>query len=257
MKKRSYTQAFKLISSGKRKPVFFLDYDGTLTPIVSKPELAKISKDMRNTVTKLSKKYTTAIVSGRMRTDVQKLAGVKGIAYSGSHGFDIKAPGLTLVEPRAKKLVPLVSRIIKKFKKQLKHIPGVLIEEKKFSVAVHYRLANAKHLPEITKIVKNMIKDKKSLRLMSGKKVFEILPSVKWDKGKAVKLIMKALKITWKNALVIYIGDDVTDEYAFKAVKKYGLGILVSKSTKPSAASLRLKSPDEVKKLFKKFISNN
>ncbi len=113
----SYLHSGKSHFFSGKKIVFFLDYDGTLTPIVSRPELAVISSDMQDTVKKLSQKYITAIVSGRMREDVEKLVGISGLIYAGSHGFDIKGPEVVMVESQAEKSIPLVSKVIEKLKK--------------------------------------------------------------------------------------------------------------------------------------------
>ncbi len=238
------------------KPVFFLDYDGTLTPIVERPELAVISPDMKDALKRLSERYTTAIVSGRMREDVEKLVGIKGLLYAGSHGFDISGPRISLIEPRAKQAIPLIAKIVRHLSKELNAIPGVLIEEKKFSAAVHYRLVDESYLPKIRDLVERIIQDNPSLRLLSGKKVFEILPKIDWDKARAVMWIMQTLGISWSDASVVYIGDDTTDEDAFRIIRKRGTGILVSDRPKESAADFRLSSPEEVKKLFEEILSH-
>lgn len=243
------------ILTGK-KPVFFLDYDGTLTPIVERPELAVLSEEMRETIRCLSEKATLAVVSGRMREDVEKLVGIKNLLYAGSHGFDILGPGVSLVEPRAEKAIPLITKIIKFLHTALSDIPGILIEEKKFSSAVHYRLVEEEYLPRIKETVDRVIKDNPLLRLMSGKKVFEILPAIAWDKGRAVRWIMQALNISWNDASVVYIGDDTTDEDAFRVVRTRGTAILVCGQEKESAADFKLSSSGEVKKLFEEIIAS-
>ena len=239
------------ILSGKRLVLFF-DYDGTLTPIVERPELAVMPEDMRDAVKQLSEKHTVAIVSGRMRTEVERLVGIEGLFYAGSHGFDISGPGFSLVQPEAKEAISAISSITKQLSKELGSIRGVLIEEKKFSVAVHYRLAGEKYLPEIKEALENIIRSQSKLCLMSGKKVFEILPDIDWDKGKAIKWIMEALKISWSQASVVYLGDDTTDEYAFRTIRSRGTGILVSEEPKESAADFQLFSTAEVKRLLEK-----
>ncbi len=241
--------------AGDKKLVFFLDYDGTLTPIVQRPELAVISPEMKETVKQLAKKHTVAVVSGRMREDVEKLVGIKGLFYAGSHGFDIVGPGMTMVQPQASETIPLVSKLIEQLKQTLGKIPGVIIEEKKFSLAVHYRLVEEKYLAQIKKEVEEIVAAHKSLRILSGKKVFEIMPAIDWDKGKAVSWIMAALKISWQETTVTYWGDDTTDEDAFLAVRTRGTGILVAAKAKASAAHFRVNSPAEVQKLFVKLIS--
>lgn len=249
-----YFRSFSSILFSKKKFIFFLDYDGTLTPIVKRPELAVMNKEMRAVVRKLSRKHTVVIVSGRLRREVEKLVGIKGLLFAGSQGFDIKGPKLSMLKPEAKKMIPLISKIIKQLRLRLKNIPGVLVEEKKFSVAVHYRLVNQKHLPKIKKVVDSLVKKQDKLLLLRGKKVYEILPDIDWDKGKAIRWIMQALKISWRQVTAVYLGDDVVDEDAFRTIRTRGIGILVSQKPKESAADFQLFSTKEVKRLFEKII---
>ena len=249
-----YFRSGKSVFFGEARPAFFLDYDGTLSPIVDRPELAVMSEEMRDVVKRLSKKFTVAIVSGRMREDVEKLIGIEGLIYAGSHGFDISGPGISMIERRAKEMIPLIAETIKRLSEHLGSIKGILIEEKKFSVAVHYRLVEESCLSRIKDCVNEIIQDNKSLRLMSGKKVFEILPAIDWDKGRAVRWITQALGISWTEASVIYIGDDTTDEDAFRVIRTRGTGILVSENPRDSAADFRLSSTEEVKNLFSEIV---
>ena len=240
----------------KEKTIFFLDYDGTLTPIVDRPQDAIVSPEMKDTVKKLSKKYKVFIVSGRFREDVQSLLGIDNLLYAGSHGFDIQGEGLSMVHPQAAKVIPQVEQSIERLQKNLGNIEGLYIEKKKFSVAVHYRLVDEnKYLDRIRQEVDATVKDAGSLRLMCGKKVFELLPDIEWDKGKAIRWILEAIGLTWKDANMIYVGDDVTDEFAFRMIKTRGTGILVSEEDRPSAADFRLNNPDEIRKLFEDLIN--
>ncbi len=252
-----YQCSAKSLFADKKKMIFFLDYDGTLTPIVERPDLAVMSDDMRDTVKQLSSKHTVAIVSGRMRQDVENLVKIQGIFYAGSHGFDINGPDFSMVQPKAEEVIGVVASIIEQFRGRLKDVEGALIEEKKFSVAVHYRLVKEQYLRQIKEVVDDVVgQHKDAVRLMSGKKVFEILPNIEWDKGKAIRWIMKALNFDWSDNLVVYIGDDVTDEYAFRAVRARGIGVLVSDEFRASAADFILNSPNEVKRLFTKVLES-
>lgn len=236
---------------GEKKPVFFFDYDGTLTPIVSRPELAVMSEDMRDTLKKIVGKFTTAVVSGRFREVVENFVKIDGIFYAGSHGFDIRGPQFSLIQPEAEKTIPLVDKITKQLHEKLDSIEGLLVEEKKFSVAVHYRLVDEeKYLSGIKEYVEKIVKDNPSLRLMHGKKVFEILPAIDWNKGKAIIWIMQALNLSWSEHSIIYIGDDTTDEDAFRAIRTRGVGVLVSKEDRPSSADFKVSTPEDVKKLL-------
>ncbi|MFZ2331098.1 MAG: trehalose-phosphatase [Atribacterota bacterium] len=253
-----YRRTGKSVIDIKQKMTFFLDYDGTLTPIVESPELAILSPDMKKIVEDLARIHTVAIVSGRMREDVQNLVGIEGIFYAGSHGFDIEGPGgFNMIQKEAKKTIPLISLIINQLKEKLNNIDGVLIEEKKFSVAVHYRkVKKLIYLPLIEEVVNNIIQKYNELRLLKGKKVFEILPNIDWDKGKAVRWIMNALDITWKSTAVFYIGDDTTDEYAFRKIITRGTAIIVSDElSKTSASDFQLKSPEKVKDFFEQVLA--
>lgn len=253
----SLTLAAKEALAGPKKPIFFLDYDGTLSPIIDRPELAVISEDMRNIIKKLSEKVMVAIVSGRQREDVENLARIEGIFYAGSHGFDIKGPGFSMIHSEAEETIPVVQEVIEKLSKNIGNIKGALIEKKKFSVAAHYRLVDDKDYPKIEECVNTLAKEYSGpLRLMAGKKVFEFLPNIEWNKGCAIRWIMEALKLSWRDLSVVYIGDDVTDEYAFRVVRSRGTGILVSPVPRKSAADFSLTTPQEVKKLFEKVISS-
>lgn len=250
------------ICSGKealfcgKKLVFFLDYDGTLTPIVDRPQDAKISDQMKAVVQALSKKCLVAVVSGRMREDVENLLGIKGLIYAGSHGFDILGSGVSMIEPRAEKIIPLVDQLTKEFKDRVGDISGVIIEEKKFSIAIHYRLARADDFGKIKEVVDEIVTRHKELRLLHGKKVFEIMPAIHWNKGMAIRWIMKTLNISWSDSSVVYIGDDTTDEDAFRVVRSRGKAILVSQENYPSSADFIVKNPDEVKKLFEQILNS-
>ncbi len=253
-----YQRTGKSVLNTDKKMVFFLDYDGTLTPIVESPELAVISEEMKQTVEQLAKIHTVAIVSGRMREDVQNLVGIKGIFYAGSHGFDIKGPGgFTMIHPIAKKTIPLIAEIIEQLKETFQNIEGALVEEKKFSVAAHYRKVKKQtDLQFIEETVNNIIKKYDELKLLKGKKVFEILPNIDWDKGKAIRWIMNALEIPWETTSAFYIGDDTTDEYAFRTIITRGTAIMVTdEHLQQSTADFQLNSPKEVKKFFEQVIT--
>jgi len=243
-----YRKASEFLSTDKT--VFFLDYDGTLTPIVSRPELAIMSEEMRKMVKELNKKFRVAIVSGRGRQDVEKLVDIPDLIYAGNHGFDIRINSENIILQEMEKYIPLVARITNQFNSKLSRIEGVIIEKKKFSVAVHYRLARDTEFPFIEREVAEVIKNNPDLRLMKGKKVFEILPRMEWDKGKALMRIMKTLGLDWKKQNIIYIGDDTTDEDAFRVVRGRGMGVLVSKTPKRSFADFYVNSVNDVKKIF-------
>jgi len=227
---KNRNKVFKKINN--KHKILLLDYDGTLTEIVSKPNLAILSNKRRKLLQTLSKKsdITLAVVSGRALKDVKKLVNIAKIYYSGNHGFEIKGPGLNKINSAAKKFMKKNKPLKSKFRAGLKSINGVIIEDKGLTLSVHYRLVKEKDLNLFKRTFKKIIfpyLKKKSIRLTFGKKVFEIRPPVNWNKGKAVKFLLKY--INRKKTVPIYAGDDTTDEDAFKAIRKNGITIAVGR----------------------------
>lgn len=238
-----------------KEVLVFLDYDGTLTPIVATPDLAVISDEMRETVRKLAGKYKVSIVSGRATDDVRSKVKIDGIFYAGSHGFEIVQPdGTVKMKKEAKEICKTINEAHKKLSGRLKNIKGALVENVKFTISTHYRLVADEDLPKIKQAVEEILKEYPTLRKTQGKKVFELRPKIDWDKGKAVTWILKGLKFNDRDNLVIYIGDDTTDEDAFRVIKDKGFGILVADPPKSSEARYMVKNTEEVKKILNIFI---
>lgn len=225
----------------------FLDYDGTLTPIVRRPEDAVLSDEMRSLVSELSQHCPLAIVSGRDLQDVKSLVRVDGIFYAGSHGFDIAGPDdMRTVHQRGGEFLPVLEAAGKEIEERVKDIPGARVERKKFSIATHYREVAPPKAEIVEKAVDHVLAIHPELRKGLGKKVFEMQPDIDWDKGKALLWLMKELDLNHPGILPFYIGDDVTDEDAFGVLLKRGIGIVVSEEMRPSKAQYKLRNPDEV-----------
>ncbi len=231
------------------------DYDGTLTPIVERPELANLSEDVRRLLRTLARQhhFTLGVISGRALTDLKDKVGIGGIIYAGNHGLEIEGPGISFVNPMAEELRPILRIMHYVLSRALGTIRGVFVENKGLSLSIHYRLVEERRAREVERIVKQVVggaEAAKKARITSGKKVYEIRPAVAWDKGKAIKLLMKRFgKGGRKSGLLpMYFGDDLTDEEGFKVINGYGVGIsvFVGEESQPSAAHYFLKSPAEV-----------
>jgi trehalose-phosphatase len=214
--------------AGKR-PVVFFDYDGTLTAIRDRPEEAVISASMREAVQRLAERIPVIVVSGRDREVVQRLMGLDNLIVAGDHGFDIWSPtGGTITHEEGGSFAGLLREVEAKLELELANTPGVLIEPKRFSVAVHYRLVPEEQRPNVTKIVDaTQSEHPGELKITPGKMVFEIQPRLDWDKGTAVLYLLKALGLDRDGVVPIYLGDDITDEDAFRAPARQGIRILV------------------------------
>jgi trehalose 6-phosphate phosphatase len=235
-----------------RRPALFLDYDGTLTPIVDRPEDARLDPAMRATIARLASRCPVAIVSGRARPDVEALVGLPELSYAGSHGFDIEGPdGLRIANPEAEAFVPSLAAAAQRLAAAIGRIPGVIVENKTYAVAVHYRLAAPERRGEIDAAVDAAIAAAGTgLRRTGGKMIFEIRPEFDWDKGRAVLWLLDALGLDAESALPIYLGDDETDFDAFRALADRGLGIFVGAAAEAGPASFTLPDPAAVQRLL-------
>ncbi len=226
-----------------RKLAVFLDYDGTLTPIVATPDLAVMSEEMRARVAKLAAKTTVGIISGRDRRDVAAKVQLDTMVYAGSHGFDIKGPGIEFEQ--GAEFIPALDESEAYLNEQLGQIEGMLVERKKYAIAVHYRNVDADtHLPAIEAAVDKVVADHPKLRKKGGKMIFEIQPNIDWHKGKALLKLLDNLGMDATNCVAMYIGDDVTDEDAFKALPHLGFGVVVWDGPRATAANFSLESVD-------------
>jgi trehalose 6-phosphate phosphatase len=230
---------------GQVKPAIFLDYDGTLTPIVDDPEKALLSAPMKEAIETLSNLCTVSIVSGRDRPNVAGKVGLPSLTYAGSHGYDIAGPGMSMVHEKGVECLPDLDQAEEELKERLKDIPAAKIERKKFAIAVHYRHVAEKSTDEVLSIVDLVLKKYEKLKPGPGKKIMELKPAFEWNKGKALWWLIGEMDSS-EDSLPIYIGDDMTDEDAFKALTGKGLGILVGDHGEKSAANYKLKDPEEV-----------
>ncbi len=235
-------------------PAIFLDYDGTLTPIVSHPENALLSDSMRQALQALILQAPVAILSGRDLDDVRQRVNIGAIVYAGSHGFDIAGPR-GLRKEMATEFLPKLDMVEKELGTQLVGIAGAHVERKRFSIAAHYRNVSESDVPKVERAMSAMAARHRELRKMDGKKVYELLPDIDWDKGKAVLWLLENLGLDCANGRPIYIGDDRTDEDAFRALGQRGVGILVSEQPRPTAASYSLKDPAEVGRFMRELVA--
>jgi trehalose-phosphatase len=218
-----------------KQVVVFLDYDGTLTPIVQRPEMAVLSDEMRAAVARLASHCTVAVISGRDLPDVRDHVGIDTIFYAGSHGFDIAGPkGTHLENQLGMDFLPVLDQAEEALKERLSGIAGARIERKKFSIAVHYREVEKDAVPAVEEVIAKVLEQHQELRKSHGKKVYELQPRIDWNKGKALLWLLEKLELDNPETFPLYIGDDITDEDAFRALEDRGLGIVVAEGSEPT-----------------------
>ncbi len=245
--------AFDLFQNriSQRRPALFLDFDGTLTPIVPRPDMARLSWAARTVLAALAERCLVAIISGRDRLEVENLVGLPHLIYAGSHGFDVILPDgrvpehSCLLNDQAS-----LDRACSTLRQRLASIPGSLIERKRFTIAVHSRNVSPEHVETVKSIVRQVFEEEHpAVKLMRGKMVEELQPNMDWDKGKAVLWILETLNFNSREVIPIFFGDDVTDEHAFSRLRNHGIGVVVAGKTdqeRLTCADFRVENSDEV-----------
>jgi trehalose-phosphatase len=207
----------------------FLDYDGTIAPIAESPEKAVISHPMHTLVAKLADRMPVAIVTGRGLDDIQQRLGIENAVYAGNHGSEIRARGKTLISQQTEQNRHMLEELLDRMRSALSPFPGVFIEDKGLTASVHYRKVDLRILADVAGLFRNIVRDyAQSFRITQGKKVFELRPITAWHKGDAVTWILDNMG---DGRTPVYIGDDITDEDAYRALKGRGLSIAVGGST--------------------------
>jgi trehalose-phosphatase len=235
---------------GKRLAVF-LDYDGTLTPIVEDHTKADLALDMRKAVAELARNITVGIVSGRDLEDLRSRVGLDSVFLAGSHGFDIAGPkGWHETLQKGMDFLPALDSAERALREQVEAIDGAAVERKKFSIAVHYRRVRQEEVGRIEEAVDRAVDKYGRLRKGHGKKVLRLQPAIDWDKGHAVDWLLERLELERQDVLPIYVGDDVTDEDAFRSLAGRGITVAVRDGERRTAADLALADPDDVRRFL-------
>lgn len=218
----------------------FLDFDGTLVDLADTPDAISVSVGLRPLLDRLRSRLAgrLAIVTGRSISDLETHLDCSGVAVSGSHGLELRLAGGGHVALAAPVDLASARREIMRFARRS---PGLLVEEKPRSVAVHFRKAPA----EENRVVRFMsaLAARSGLTVQLGKLVAELRPKGA-EKGDALRALMTEPEFA--GARPIFVGDDLTDEHAFEAAAALGgAGILVG-PPRPTAARWRLDDVDEV-----------
>jgi len=243
-------ELYSILPAGK-DVLLMLDYDGTLVPFKSRPEEALPGDELVILLKRLAGRpgLLLALLSGRSQPDLENLLPLKGVTMVFCHGAILKWPS---GEQEVAPLPAGLSSITALAEEIAAKNEGFLIENKKYSLAIHYRLVEPSRarilLEEFKKRALHIIKNQ-ALELLEGEKVLEIRPAG-INKGEAAKKIMTA----YQSHYPIYLGDDTTDEDAFKAVKGRGLGVLVREENRPSFAVYHLAGWREAREFLRCFL---
>ena len=238
------------------------DFDGTLSPIVPRPEDAYILPACAEALRELSElpTFDVAIVSGRALADVRERVGLKSAIYSGNHGMEIQGPGLVIEDEVTERSRRVMRELRQALEPVVGQVRGAFVEDKAISLSVHYRMTPDELEQEIQERVLEATADavaKGDVIVVQGKKVLDIRPAAARDKGAALRFVMEALaKGTGdESRLAIYVGDDTTDEDAFREVNRTGgVSVLAGPAERATAAQYRVESPEDVAEFLKRLV---
>lgn len=232
-----------------RRLAVFLDFDGTLSPIVDRPDDARMTPSGGPALARLAALCPVAIVSGRDLGDVRARAGVPSLWYAGSHGFEYISPDGELHEhEQAGQAVAALAEAERQLSARLQDIPGVIIESKRFALAAHYRMVADERATEVIEAVAEVGARYPVLRMTGGRKVAELRPNIDWDKGKALHWLLEQIAPDDGEVLPVYGGDDLTDEDALTAIGERGVGVVVRNyelGDRTTAAHVGVDDPEE------------
>jgi len=231
-----------------------LDYDGVLSPIAIRPELARMPARNRELLDALSNhpRVRVAVVSGRALADVRERVGVSAIFYAGNHGAEIDLKGDTERHIPLERFRAALLQARKELHDLIEEFPGLRLEDKGFGIALHYREVGDTQLPALharfAVWAKSLPAD---LHVTTAKMLYEIRPNMGWNKGNAVLRIWQSIAPRW---LPFCLGDDKTDEDGFVALKGRGINIFVGTTTADSAADFSLDSTDQVTEFLERLL---
>jgi trehalose-phosphatase len=236
--------------AGGRHLLLLLDFDGTLAEFRADPASVQLAESRRAALQQLSARATIGVVSGRRLDDVRRRCGVEGIIVAGLHGLEIEGLGERYVHPDLADAGLAVQQAAVRLRDSVPGLPGVFVEDKEASIALHFREADAdgrrRALDAFAPIAAAYV-DTGRLRLMRGSCVLELLPNIEWNKGDAVRWIADRVRQSHGDTFVVYVGDDVTDQDAFAAVGREGLAIAASDRV---SADAKLDGPPAVERFL-------
>lgn len=243
-----------------RPRLFMFDFDGTLAALAATPGQANLSAEMKNRLRTLSRQSqtTVAVISGRELHDLKARVDLPGLVYIGNHGLSSSKPEFRMSADRVRKWKSAARQAERLLAPLAQKYSGCLLENKGVDVSLHYRLVDARQKNALIREARARVRHL-PLAAKTGKEVLEFRPVHGGDKGQAVKKLASNLARGWKQTgCCVYVGDDSTDEDAFKAIRKLGKrAVAVKVGGGTTRAHYRLFGQEEMGKLVKLLVGAN
>lgn len=220
-----------------------LDFDGTLAPISPSPETPTITPRNERALRALRARQNVhvAVVSGRALADLRRRVGIDDVVYAGNHGLELADDQGVHVHSTAQARQPAVRRARETVAATLDGVPGWHIEDKRLTATLHYRHVPDRYRPQVSAAVDLAGGNDTLVDVVHGKQSVELRPAIDWDKGALLGLLAARRPSTW---VTVYVGDDTTDEDAFRALRSTDVGVFVGDGE--TAAAYRLPTQGDV-----------
>lgn len=233
-----------------------LDIDGTLAPISATPDTAFVPLETLHLLTGLAglPAVHVALVSGRSVADAMRLLTVEGAWFIGNHGLEIRTPeGDLTALPEARAFEVAIAGAAVALEELAREAPGVLVENKRWTLSLHYRLAGDGYRAPLVADARE-IAQRHGLDVTEGRMVVELRPPGNINKGFAAVALARRLGALEKGS-IFYAGDDQTDEDAFRELRKsrsdaVTVKVLGENAATPTAAEFTLATTDELRRLL-------
>lgn len=239
--------------------LLMLDFDGTLVDLAPTPLAAVLPPSRRDLLARLADRpdVTLAVVSGRRLADVRAKVGIAhGVYYAGTHGMEIEGGGASFLHEGLRGASAAISALCARAAEAVAGLAGIAVEDKEYSFVLHTRQAAPPVKAEAVRAVTAIVRPHEAagtVRLQPGSEMLEVLPSVDWNKGDAVRWIVRRVAAPHRAVRAMYVGDDVTDEDALAALPADGVGVTVG--SRPSIAGFRLEDPRGVEALLRMLLA--
>ena len=229
--------------------LLLFDYDGTLTPIVARPEIAVLPDETRRLLAELASidRFVVGVVSGRELTELEGLVTIPGLVYAGNHGLEMSGRGMDFVHPEAPGFAQSLTEVAGLLEQRLKDVPEALVHNKGLTLSVHFRNTPDPYAGQVDSTIVAVVEPYAAagqMKITRGKRVVEVRPNLDWGKGEAIE------KIRWNcgdGPLPVFFGDDQTDEDGFVAAQDLGgIAVYIGPPRQETKALHQLESPAEV-----------